>query len=171
MSDVIKALEAARANLPDDMKQAVRDHIAKWYDNDGAAYSANLIRSGKWDSDGMLQHAFTGAVAALASLKGGVAQEPVAWVNLDDLDNMLDDRTAEIQGVKSGWRRTPLYASPPPADDAGVAALNVERETIAQKAREWAAHYSPSSDGRNTFVMFAEWVEERAALSAKEQTT
>lgn len=31
-----------------------------------------------------------------------------------------------------------------------------------QKALEWAAHYSPASDGRNTFVLFYEWAEAKA---------
>lgn len=41
-----------------------------------------------------------------------VVQATIAYVNSDDLDNMLDDRTAEIQSNKSGWRGTPLYAAP-----------------------------------------------------------
>jgi hypothetical protein len=32
-------------------------------------------------------------------------------------------------------------------------------DMIGAKAREWAGHYPQSSDGRNTFVLFAEWVE------------
>jgi hypothetical protein len=40
-----------------------------------------------------------------------------------------------------------------------LAARKAEREMIANKAREWAAHYPEASDGRNTFVLFAEWVE------------
>jgi hypothetical protein len=43
----------------------------------------------------------------------------------------------------------------PLPDGAGVATLN----QIAAKAREWAAHYAEASDGRNTFILFAEWVE------------
>lgn len=39
--------------------------------------------------------------------------EAVAWVNGDELDNMLDDRTATIQGKPSGGRRVPLYRHPP----------------------------------------------------------
>lgn len=45
-------------------------------------------------------------------------------------------------------------------DDA-LEAVNAERNVIAEKAREWAGHYSPGSDGRNTFVLFAEWIERR----------
>ncbi|UFX42014.1 hypothetical protein HAP47_0022240 [Bradyrhizobium sp. 41S5] len=44
------------------------------------------------------------------------------------------------------------------------AALRDEQIAIAGKAREWAENYSQGSDGRNTFVLFAEWVERRAAL-------
>jgi hypothetical protein len=41
--------------------------------------------------------------------------EPAAWVNGDELDNLLDDRTTLIQGTQSGWRRTPLYRAVPQA--------------------------------------------------------
>lgn len=40
-------------------------------------------------------------------------------------------------------------------------AIMAEREVIANKAREWAGHYPPHSDGRNTFVLLAEWIEAR----------
>lgn len=36
-------------------------------------------------------------------------------------------------------------------------------EACAAKAREYAAHYPQGSDGRNTFVLLAEWIENRAA--------
>lgn len=35
-------------------------------------------------------------------------------------------------------------------------------EEAGQKAREYAAHYPEASDGRNTFIIFAEWAEGRA---------
>jgi len=44
-----------------------------------------------------------------------VPAEPVGYVNGDELDNMLDDRTASIASSKSGWRGTPLYRSPVPS--------------------------------------------------------
>jgi hypothetical protein len=49
-----------------------------------------------------------------------VAQEgePVAYVNRDELDNMLDDRTATIAGVRDGWRKTPLYLATPSSPQA-----------------------------------------------------
>lgn len=54
------------------------------------------------------------AKAALASQPPAapVETEPVAYVNGDELANLLDDRTTLIQGTKSGWRRTPLYTKP-----------------------------------------------------------
>jgi hypothetical protein len=36
-----------------------------------------------------------------------------------------------------------------------------EQDAIAAKAREWAGNYPEASDGRNTFVLFAEWIEQR----------
>lgn len=36
-----------------------------------------------------------------------------------------------------------------------------EREACASKSREFAAHYPQSSDGRNTFILLAEWIESR----------
>lgn len=39
--------------------------------------------------------------------------------------------------------------------------IDSERDKITAKAREWAEHYSRGSDGRNTFILFAEWVEKR----------
>ena len=36
-----------------------------------------------------------------------------------------------------------------------------ERKEIAEQARRYAGHYKEGSDGRNTFVMLAEWIEAR----------
>lgn len=44
-------------------------------------------------------------------------------------------------------------------------ALEAERTAIASKARFFADFYPTCSDGRNTFILFAEWIEDRAALS------
>lgn len=40
-----------------------------------------------------------------------------------------------------------------------------ERETIAAEARRYASQYPQSSDGRNTFILLAEWIESRSAQS------
>lgn len=45
------------------------------------------------------------------------------------------------------------------------AAVAAEREACASKAREFAGHYPEGSDGRNTFILLAEWIERRAALT------
>lgn len=37
--------------------------------------------------------------------------KPVGYVNGDELDNMLDDRTATIQSNPSGLRKTPIFTS------------------------------------------------------------
>ncbi len=47
------------------------------------------------------------------------------------------------------------------ADAEVFAGLDAERAAIAAEARRYAEFYPQSSDGRNTFVMFAEWVEDR----------
>lgn len=39
--------------------------------------------------------------------------------------------------------------------------ITAEREAIANKAREFAVHYPEGSDGRNTFIILAEWIEAR----------
>jgi len=52
--------------------------------------------------------------------------------------------------------------------DARTAALEQERVDIQAKVREYALHYPQSSDGRNTFVLLGEWIEDRAL--AKEPT-
>lgn len=67
--------------------------------------------------------------------------EPAAWVNGDELDNLLDDRTTLIQGTQSGWRRTPLYRAVPqavatPAFDA-LAAEVIDR--ISERYNKLAA--------------------------------
>lgn len=43
---------------------------------------------------------------------GSAGDEVAAWVNGDELDNLLDDRSATIEGRRSGWRGTPLYRRP-----------------------------------------------------------
>lgn len=56
--------------------------------------------------------------------------QPVAYVNGDELDNMLDDRTATIESKRSGWRRTPLYAGPVAAQAQAGEARDVEPDMI-----------------------------------------
>lgn len=51
------------------------------------------------------------AILAAPAVQG----EPVGWVNSDELDNMLDDRTATLFPVRTGFHGKPLYAAPQPA--------------------------------------------------------
>lgn len=64
---------------------------------------------------------------------------PGEWVYLVDLFCMARD-----------------HADCVPAD------VRTEREVIANKARQFAGHYPEASDGRNTFILLAEWIEARA---------
>lgn len=73
-----------------------------------------------WNRNQMHEYA-RAAIAAAAP-----AGEPVAYVNGDELANMLDDRTATIAGIRDGWRATLLYAAPIPAA-APKAALTPEQ--------------------------------------------
>ncbi len=41
--------------------------------------------------------------------------------------------------------------------------VSTEREFLAQEARRYASHYPEASDGRNTFIIFAEMIERRAS--------
>lgn len=47
------------------------------------------------------------------------------------------------------------------ADEDTAAAVATERMECAAKARQFAACYPDSSDGRNTFILLAEWIERR----------
>ncbi|WP_288659494.1 MULTISPECIES: hypothetical protein [Pseudomonas] len=64
--------------------------------------------------------------------------EPVAWVNGDELDNMLDDRTAVIAGKMDGYRKTPLYTAPD--------ALQAEVERLKADANEAEAELAEAMD-------------------------
>lgn len=52
------------------------------------------------------------------------------------------------------------------SSDATVSDLNSEREYLAKEARRYASHYPEASDGRNTFVLFAEMIEARITSSS-----
>lgn len=50
-------------------------------------------------------------------------------------------------------------------------ALEDEREFLATEARRYASHYPEASDGRNTFIIFAEMIERRSALVSPADTS
>ena len=109
-------------------------------------------------------HVNTPAVAALMTFVS------TALPQLCDLIERLQGERAEalktIEGLGRLGELVTAFVDPSGVLDVTglknrIVALEQERDEIAQKAREWAAHYSEASDGRNTFVMFAEWVEAR----------
>src|SRR5690554_7178263 len=59
---------------------------------------------------GDMELAIRMAVLAAPSVQG----EPVGWVNSDELDNMLDDRTATLFPVRTGFHGKPVYTAPQP---------------------------------------------------------
>jgi hypothetical protein len=79
-------------------------------------------------------------------------------------------------GVRHGRMMTRIDSCVCAFDEDGNGPLNVcgahqewadamikgERAACASKAREYAAHYPSGSDGRNTLIMLAEWIENRA---------
>lgn len=72
--------------------------------------------------------------AAAALLERWPDGEPVAWVNGDELDNMMDDRPTMIAGKPDGWRRTPLYTAPPGQSER-IAALEEELVRLKDAVR------------------------------------
>ena len=61
-------------------------------------------------------------------------QEPVCYGNQTALDNMLDDRVAEVAGVRDGWRKTPLYLHPAPSAPEGYQLVPIEPTEAMQEA-------------------------------------
>lgn len=82
-----------------------------------------------------------------------------------------EDAEAVHQDDEDAWFVFPVAAlqEPVPAPDAWKA-LEAERTAIADEARRYASHYPEASDGRNTFILLAEWIERRseAALARME---
>ncbi|AYN94384.1 hypothetical protein EAW52_10640 [Pseudomonas sp. LTJR-52] len=64
--------------------------------------------------------------------------EPVAWVNGDELNNMLDDRSAVIAGKMDGYRKTPLYTAPD--------ALQAEVERLKTEVSDYTKGYEEVLD-------------------------
>ena len=61
-------------------------------------------------------------------------QKPVCYGNQTALDNMLDDRVAEVAGVRDGWRKTPLYLHPAPSVPEGYQLVPIEPTEAMQEA-------------------------------------
>ncbi len=91
---------------------------------------------------------------------GIISQQVGSWGRVtDNLSPLFDATMQELA-------RRVLQLTPPPDLGAALAtaleqARKEEREAIAEKARQLADHYPQSSDGRNTFILLAEWIEAR----------
>ena len=84
--------------------------------------AAELLRDGAYDCVVKCHH--DEYIALASELERMALAEPVAFANRDEIDNMLEDRTATVSGVKSGWMATGLYAGPQePVNQQLLAAL------------------------------------------------
>lgn len=101
---------------------------------------------------------------------GGNAEEPVAWRYRGKNwgENYWHYFTKEPSHKEDDEIWQGLYTHPSALKDSGNvgdggAEINAERQFLASEARRYASHYPEASDGRNTFIMFAEMIEARAS--------
>jgi hypothetical protein len=78
----------------------------------------------------------------------------------------MHDPTAQTEPLTAGQQivaawETDIIAEPCELAECIDQRIAAEREACASKAREFAAHYPVGSDGRNTFIILAEWIENR----------
>ena len=126
--------------------------------------------------DGSTSHRIARAIEQ-AILNKLSEQEPVCYGNQTALDNMLDDRVAEVAGVRDGWRKTPLYLHPAPSVPEGWTAIHLktgnEYQVIGEAIDATNMHCNQlmviyQRDGK-TFVREAEEFQEKfkASVSAR----
>lgn len=72
------------------------------------------------------------AEEADAVLEVMAKQEPVGYANGDDLDNMLDDRSAALFTHRDGFRSVPLYLAPGAQSDLNLSCKSVQKRLAAQ---------------------------------------
>ncbi|HLP70433.1 MAG TPA: hypothetical protein VK181_23245 [Rhizobium sp.] len=65
-----------------------------------------------------------------------------------------------VERAENQWRQWEARAT------AAEARLAEERDAIAAEARRYAGFYPEASDGRNTFILLAEWIEARGGGSS-----
>jgi hypothetical protein len=93
---------------------------------------------------GTVVHRADGSIILSAEQRADLARQllpasaPAAYVNGDELDNMLDDRTATIQTNPSGYRRTPLYRDKRPALQKLLAEMPDPETASDAELRAWA---------------------------------
>ena len=88
----------------------------------------------------------------------------------------LEWHSFDCSDVKAGWTHPYILATPAAlAASPEVAKLVAEAEArgmerAAARARVYASSYAQSSDGRNTFILLAEWADAEAAAIRREAT-
>jgi chromosome segregation ATPase len=89
-------------------------------------------------------------------------------------ENLFEDLPAIEDGaqIARAIRSLPAPTLPEESGDRDhhKALVDAEREAIAAEARRYASHYPQGSDGRNTFILLAEWIERRAAPTLPEES-
>jgi hypothetical protein len=120
--------------------------------------------------EGIAQVGWETALRELGEVRAENEILKFAESNADEADTEVQQlkariRTLELLGTKK--EMAALYAMKARAE-AAEAALGHERQTIAARAREIAGKYELGSDGCNTFVLLAEWVEARMAETIPE---
>lgn len=80
-------------------------------------------------------------------------------INLE-MKRQLDGKHIPGTGpeVATSWSAEGDFTSLDLAEIAKVA-VKTAMERVSEEARRYASHYPQSSDGRNTFTLFAEWAE------------
>lgn len=94
--------------------------------------------------------------ADLAGEVGNVYLDELALALADDLDRGILTREAFAGDFARRIRKERAAAY--------LAGRAAGREEAAAKAREYAGHYPQGSDGRNTFILLAEWLEAQGSL-------
>ena len=107
----------------------------------------------------------TGRAIEQAVLNKLSGQKPVCYGNQTALDNMLDDRVAEVAGVRDGWRKTPLYLHPAPSAPEGYVMVPVEpTEAMIYAGREADRGWQYSNSEENGLAVIY-----KAMLSARSE--
>lgn len=105
------------------------------------------------NKDALLPCPFCGASAARVDIDATDENEPNAggsYIHCTSCDASSPIHFDRKENLISSWNeRTDRVKS--------------ERNAIADEARRYAAFYPQSSDGKNTFILLAEWIEAREA--------
>lgn len=117
------------------------------------------------DMDGVMVKVSRQAVDETLAIIDRLSRQPEA--EPDAYAEIIGGRVVSCRPDKSPHCTAPLYLTSPRLDREKVTAL---LDKIGSEARRYASHYKSSSDGRNTFILFAEWVEKLDADAIMRET-